>query len=456
MKAYRIIGSLFSSLLMPIFIILLCASILVVSAANLITEKSINAIVKNTMQNEEMKAAVSDTLINNIYSGENADSPEMKEAIDQIMELPSIQNVISNIVSNSADEITSGNFDGELNIQEKLEDSLTEDPELLPTLSEDVVNVLLENDSFRTSLAQSFITDASVTAIGEDVVDMLLQEPAVKTMIAQIVTYSIENNLGIDKTFDVDIAQGLSDMIAENPTLAQSVAEISFPDSQTFDAAVAEATAFANKTGQPAPQEGISQVEFLQYYLEIYGHNINDAVKGAILNAETDRTDYAPDAAPDAESQSNDLSIKFDDETVATLNEIAAILNVFKSPLFILAILSIFLFYYLFAALLTWSFRYPLIFSGIASIITGISLIVIAMIPISDILAASAGEGAENLVFALIASIWGVLANKLLLIGTLGIVLGIALITVFIITHIMIKNKALKESISETEPISIA
>ena len=441
MKVYRTIGTVISILLTPVFILLLCAALVLSGAAGLVTQKSIDSIAKNAMTNEDIKSSVSNMLADSLLEGTDMNDPQMKETVDQLMELPSIQQMISGIVSESAEEITSGDFDGELDISEKLQDTITADPELLPTFSEDIVTVLLDNDAFRTSMIQSIAADDSALILGEELMDMLLQEPAVKSILAQVVTYTLEDKLGVYHTPAVDIAEEMHDLITENPTLAEAVVAITFPDGETFDAAIAEATAFANKVGEPTPRDGISKVEFLEYYLHLYRHNINDAFRGAIFSAETDQTDYAPDATPNSPSQANDMTLKFDEETVATLNEIAAILNIFKSPLFIVGILFFFVLTYLLTALLTWSFRYPLLFSGITAIFTGLLLIIIGMIPISDILSAASGNGTEALAFALVATIWGVLSDKLVLFGTVSIVLGIVLITVFIIIGMQVRNK---------------
>lgn len=447
MKVYRIIGAVFSSILMPIFIVLLCTSLLITSAANLVTKKSIDAIVGSAMENEEMKNSVSDMVIESLYGGENIDDPQMKESIDKIMELPSVQSIISGIVSDSADEITSGSFDGELNVQEKLQNTLTEDSEILPTLSKDIVNVMMESESFRDTLVESLLGEGTADSIGGELMDELLQDPAVQEVFAKIVMGTLQSKLNLKNVPTVNIADEMLNFVSENPVLAEEVIDTILSDGESFDLAVAEAAAYAEENGLPAPAADITKLDFAVYYLELYREELNASFQDEVYNSDVDYTNYAPEATP--EDKSNDLSIEFDEETVNTLNEFAEILNTFKSPLFILAIFGVFLFYYLLATLLTCSFRYPLIFSGIASIVTGISLIVVAMIPISDILAASTGEGAESLALALVASIWGVLANKLMLIGTLGIVLGIVLITVFIITGILIKNKAHEAMLAE-------
>ena len=135
MKAYRIIGSIFGSILMPVFIIVLCACLLVASAAGLITTKSITNMVESAMDNDDIQSSVSEVLVENLTIPGISDNPEMQDSINQIMSLPSVQGMISGIISDGAEELTSGNFDGELNVQEILQDTLTQDPELLSTMS---------------------------------------------------------------------------------------------------------------------------------------------------------------------------------------------------------------------------------------------------------------------------------------------------------------------------------
>ena len=98
------------------------------------------------MDNEELQSSVSDVLIENISIPGVSDNPQMQDSINQIMSLPSVQGVISGIISDSAEELTSGSFDGELNVQEILQDTLTQDPELLSTMSTEIVDIMMENE----------------------------------------------------------------------------------------------------------------------------------------------------------------------------------------------------------------------------------------------------------------------------------------------------------------------
>jgi hypothetical protein len=104
--------------------------------------------------------------------------------------------------------------------------------------------------------------------------------------------------------------------------------------------AVTEAEIYAKNNGLPLPPTNGSKLDFAKYYLELHREKLNDSFKNEVYQDDVDYTDYAPDA-PATESGS-DLNIQFDEETVNTLNELAAILNILKKPIFIIAILGIF------------------------------------------------------------------------------------------------------------------
>ena len=437
MKAYRIIGSIFGSILMPVFIIVLCACLLVASAAGLITTKSITNMVESAMDNDNIQSSVSEVLVENLTIPGISDNPEMQDSINQIMSLPSVQGMISGIISDGAEELTSGNFDGELNVQEILQDTLTQDPELLSTMSTEIVDIMMENEELRNSIATSLLGENASEILGDELIDDLMQAPEVKNIFAKMITGTLQTGLQIEAEA-INITDEMENLISENPALVEDVMDALIPNEEAFRNAIAEAATYAQENGLPAPDANISKLDFAAYYLDLYGDQLNSIFRNTNFDADVDYTDYETPTS----SSDNALNLTFDEETVAMINQAAEILNILRSPLFILAILGILFFYYLLMALFTWSFRYPLMFCGITAILTGMLLIAITNFPVYDLLNASAAtDSAELLVFSLITSVWGVLAKKIVLFGTTGIVLGILLITVFIITGIMIKNK---------------
>ena len=437
MKAYRIIGSIFGSILMPVFIIVLCACLLVASAAGLITTKSITNMVESAMDNDDIQSSVSEVLVENLTIPGISDNPEMQDSINQIMSLPSVQGMISDIISDGAEELTSGNFDGELNVQEILQDTLTQDPELLSTMSTEIVDIMIENEELRNSIATSLLGENASEILGDELIDDLMQAPEVKNIFAKMITGTLQTGLQIEAEA-INITDEMENLISENPALVEDVMDALIPNEEAFQNVIAEATTYAQENGLPAPDANISKLDFAAYYLNLYGDQLNSIFQNTNFDADVDYTDYETPTS----SSDNALNLTFDEETVAMINQAAEVLNILRSPLFILAILGILLFYYLLMALFTWSFRYPLMFCGITAILTGMLLIAITNLPVYDLLNASAAtDSAELLVFPLITSVWGVLAKKIVLFGTAGIVLGILLITVFIITGIMIKNK---------------
>jgi hypothetical protein len=311
-------------------------------------------------------------------------------------------------------------------------------------MSTEIVDIVMENEELRDSIATSLLGENATEILGEELIDELMQAPEVKNIFSKMITGTLQTGLQIEAEA-VDIAVEMENLISENPALVENVMDALIPDEESFQNAVAEAAAYAKENGLPEPDAGISKVDFAAYYLDLYGDQLNSLFQNAEFDNDVDYTDYETPA----DTSDNALNLTFDEETVAMLNQAAEILNIFRSPLFILAILGILIFYYLLMALFTWNFRYPLIFSGIAAILTGLILITLTTFPIHDILNMVTADSAELLVATLITSVWGVLIKKLIIFGTIGIVLGITLITVFIITGIMIKNKQREALLAE-------
>ena len=435
MKIYRTVGAIIGSFLTPIFIFLLCAAIILSSAANLLTQNGIEHIVARTIKDPAVKDSLSDVFMKSDPTNSNKQNAQIQDSFEKITELSSVQNVVSNIVYDSIHEITSGSFDGELNVQEKLQNTVTEDQKILPSISEDIAEVMLEDDAFRASLISSLVGDETLNPLGEDLLDQLMEEPSIKKIASQIVSYSLENEFGISHATTVDIAQEMSDLMKENPSLSEEVVNTLLPDSESFYKAVADAAAYAKEKGVPEPKVGISKMEFAEYYLHLYRHNINENVRNTIFQYESnvDYTDYTA-------HQENAYTVQFDEKTVEILNRLSVYLTLLQSPAFILGIILAFFAFYFFTMLLTWSFRYPMIFNAIIALFVGIALISVSMIPFSALMLHPTGE-MTAISIALLDSIWGVLANNLMLIGTVGIVISIAFMTAFIMTGIAKKNK---------------
>ena len=218
MKIYRTVGAIIGSFLTPIFIFLLCAAIILSSAANLLTQNGIEHIVARTIKDPAVKDSLSDVFMKSDPTNSNKQNAQIQDSFEKITELSSVQNVVSNIVYDSIHEITSGSFDGELNVQEKLQNTVTEDQKILPSISEDIAEVMLEDDAFRASLISSLVGDETLNPLGEDLLDQLMEEPSIKKIASQIVSYSLENEFGISHATTVDIAQEMSDLMKENPS----------------------------------------------------------------------------------------------------------------------------------------------------------------------------------------------------------------------------------------------
>ncbi len=444
MKTLRIVGSVCGGLLMPIFIILLCTMILVSNTAGMLTEANLQHIISTSIRQEGMKNAISDMLASELIadSATEEEKTQMKETVNQLLARPSFETLVADIVSDTVSEVMSGNFNGEIDISKKLNAAITSDTETLNQITVDLTNVMLENDSLRKQLTSSYTAGTIFDDMNEENKDMILTEPAVKEVVSNVLAESLKAELTGTAREPIDIAQKIKTLLIENPSLAATfVIAYGLDDEAKKETVMQEATDHAEQIGAKAPSENLSDLEMLLYLVDLYQDELNAAFNESFTGADIDFVPYAPDIAYDA-SESDNTVIKFDEETTEMINTLASFIHFFRSVAFIAMIIGVFVLLYLLMALLTWSFRHPLIFSGITAVLTGILLLVIGLLPIHDILALiiETGETTE-IIFAFIDSAWSVLSDKLILLSVISILVGILMITGFIVIGILAKKK---------------
>ncbi len=426
MKTYRLIGSTLCAVLTPFTILILCAALLLFNVAGMITEDTIRNLTEDFMQDEQVRDTVSGYFTEELFGSGREDSPIAKESIDKIIALPSTQKLISEILASGTEELTGGEFDGTLNLSEKIRENFTENPETMTDFSDDVSNVLLEDTDFRETIKQAFLTENDgVPAIDGETLDKILQTESCRKLLSAMLSQKLSEAVGAPVPEPLNIADELADFIKNEPALADEVIDAYFPDSETFYAAVADASAYAKEVGAPQPEIGISKTDFVLYCLELYEDDCNEYFDQILGGAEVDYTaSESTDANPP--DGADDLVLELDEETTEMLNQLASALAFLRSTAFLLIILAFFALSYLFTALLTFSLRRPLIFSGITALLTGIALIAVTALPIPS-LATEVVTDSTELITSLIASVWGSLSTGLIITGVIAIVVGILL-----------------------------
>ena len=441
MKAIRIVGSVFSSILMPFIVIILCAALLLFNAATLITETAITQMLERTMNNEQVVDAVTDTIAENLF-GEDSSIPLEKETLETIIQSPSVQNLITDLVTDSATEITSGEFSGTLDVGEKLTDILTEEPERLDDISADIAHAVLSDPKICRTFADSVLGEDST--LDEATVERILQSNAVKQLFADVIKIETAAGLGVPTDTTVDVCDSFAALIEEEPVLADSVIESYFPDSNSFYAAVAEVSAHAAEIGAKEPPVGISKKDFVLYCLDLYREECNDYFLSAF--ASVDYTDYEIDMTTPEEDAESTLVLQLSEEDTKTLNMLCSALSFLRSITFLFYTAAAFIVFYLMFALLTLSFTYAMTFSGISALLTGAVMIGCTFIPVSDLVATQAVDTADSmgaLILSLIETVWSILSTNLIVTGIVCVVIGI----VFIATPIAIRSADRKKAI---------
>ncbi len=442
MKALRIIGSVVGGLLIPVTAILLCAMLFLYSAAGLITNKTIENVVRKSMENETVQASIG----NMLFSQFSATTPEgsqpnsLQSAVSDLMMKPSIQQALSDVINDSVNEMMSGSFDGELNIEEKVVEAIVSNPETLNQITSDMTDVMVESGALLDMMSGSGTVGTVLGDLSEETTQELLSDSEVQALISEVLAATITNTLTPENAQSIDFAGEIGTIIENNPTLFEEVIHTYIPDEETKQQIIEAESAYAEQLGVTPPDSDLTDTELVCYLLDLYQKDINQEINAMLGFYEVDYSDFDPDIAFDAPASSS-ISITFDQKTTDMINKLSACMNIFRHVLFLTLIFAVFVLFYFFMALLMWSFRYPLIFSSITAILTGILLIVIGALPIKDIMTLiDLGEYAE-LILELLDSVWDVLSDALMIAGAIGILLGLLMITAFILTGMYMKKK---------------
>ncbi len=527
MKALRIIGSIIGAFLLPVVSILLCCSILIASIAGLTTNKGLDSIVSIAMENDNVQNAlgvlVADAFADQIPMGNTPEGQiAIREALTVAMEKPSVQEAVSELVKDSMAEVTSGEFNGTLELKRKLAEAIENNPEAMGEITSAILssglfssflfgspseeNTSNENtqgtkpvettvgsqltettasgttptettagnidapettsstkpnettgekpvettDNAASGLVDDIVSGGGTAAdllntLDKETVDEILADKDVQALIADVMAKKLASSLfGTERP--IDVAGPVGELIEAKPELFEDAIKTFIPDEETKQSVIANATADAAAAGVAPPAEDLTDTELVLYLLDLHREEFNEEVL-ANLNVDftapdIDYTAYDTDAASSNAVTVEDGTIYFDEETTALINELSAVLNTLRGPGFIIGILLIFVLFYLFMSLLTWSFRYGLIFESILSFLTGILLIAVGFIPVISLLPASVGDAAIDLAYTLVEAVWRVLAGKFTAYGAICLLVCALCVAGFVFWTIQKRKKA--------------
>ncbi len=446
MKTLRIIGSVVGSLLVPMIAILLCAMILLFSAANLITDNMISSVVRTSMENESIQASIGDLLLGQMPIAEGMNSNTMQNVVSSFMSKPAVQDKITVIVQESVEEVTGGNFDGTLDLEEKIAESLLSDPEAVKEIASDLTGVIMTDEALiATVIPPESEIGIVFSYLDEDTKESLLADEDVHAMVSDMITVMITNTLEPNRAQTIDVAKKIQTLVEENPALIEQILNSYMPDEESKNAVIADLKLYADSIGAAYPEENLSQIEFASYLVDLYYDKINADINLALGFSQAaphdlDYTDFFDPKAAAFSQSSSGAAITFDEETTEKINSFSSYLSIFRSKVFLaLTIIFLILFYFL-MVLFTWDFRTPLIFTGITSVITGLLLFVIGILPVQSLLSTINMGEYDDLIQALVQIIWIDFSEALMIAGLISLIAGIIMILGFVLFRIYAKK----------------
>ena len=159
------------------------------------------------------------------------------------------------------------------------------------------------------------------------------------------------------------------------------------------------------------------------------------------------------------------LSIENEEELPAemaelrnTITMVSDTLALLQNPVLYVAIAGIVIIFFLLFALLTWSFKIPSMITGIATILAGAPLLLIATasVPFEAIIESLAlnDPAMKQTVAGLATTIWASIASNLLITAVVCICAGVLLIGLFILLQILSSKKRKAQSSAEMRAIA--
>ncbi|MBQ8497141.1 MAG: hypothetical protein IJ489_06800 [Clostridia bacterium] len=414
MKIYRTIGTILSSLFMLILVIVLTASLLILSAARAVSKDTISNITKTVLSNEDVQAEI---------------SSEISSALTDMLQ---------NIVSTKPSQPPTQNQN-----QNQNQNSTPQNP------SQSTGNTTNGNENTEQS-------PETVIQVTEEKITEILNMPEVQDTLSDIVSDYAMAIIEQKENHNISCSQSIEDMLAENPEAFNiQIEDIIKECNLTYDDFYDIAKELAEQNDFAIPEKGAS---YTAVAIAILGHKseeIDALIEGVIEQflPASDSADqiYAIHTMPvlTAVPSITAPSETEIDEAQSTLETISSVLTILKNPRIYAALLSLLLVFFLITALFTWSFKRPLLLIGIAAILTGILLIGVANLPIPyDALAELTAEiimpdsdSLESTMRDVIITTWDSAASIITTHAIVSVLIGILCCTSFALIGIFTKKK---------------
>lgn len=378
MKIYRTLGTILSSFLIVILVIALFSSMLVFSAARAVSKNTISDITKAIVANEDVRAEISTSLSS------------------------SIADVLQSALGNSSDQ--TGNVENPSGGNPGTSEGNVGSPEGNIGGSEGNVGESEGNviDPEQNENSTPSTPENDLLAFSEGLINNVLNMPAVQDTIGDIVA---EYAMAIleQKNPEVSLSESIENMFAENPEAFNTQIENVVTQCQlTYDDIYEIAASIAEESESEVPAYGASYTDLI---LSVFGQVREeiDALLDGILTEFLPATDSA-EAIPTVKNARAFTvltampltSIPANNDTAEAESALAIfsnILSILQDPKIYFAVFALLLIFFLITALFTWSFRRPLLFIGIAMIITSLLLLAVTFFPIPyDALAEMAAD----------------------------------------------------------------
>ncbi len=401
MKIYRAIGTILSAVLTLVLVILLTCSTLVLCAARAVSKDTVSDITKTVISNEDVQKEI---------------SAGLSAAITDML------------------------FD--FSIAQK------------PTQNGGTQSV---EQSGKPSSSQTQEIPEQTLVVSEEQINEILNMPEVQNAISDIVSDYAMLIIEQKEDHNVSCAQTIENMLSENPDAFNAQFESILNDcGLSYDEVYDLASEFAAQNGFTIAPRGVSytaiaisilnqKTEELDAMIESVIEEFlpaTDSAEPSLSAASAIRTMPVLTAIPNNAEANNG-------EAQSALSLFSQILAILQNPRIYAALLSLLLVFFLITALFTWSFKRPLLFIGIAAILTGALLIGVSNLPIPYDMLAEIGadmimpESAslQSTMHDVLVTAWDNASGIILTHASIAIAIGVISCTGFALLCIFGKKK---------------
>ncbi len=418
MKVYRAIGTVLSSILILVLVLVLVSSLLVVSVAQCVSKDTISNITKTILSNESVKEEI---------------SAGLSQALTDMM-----QSMVSNkptSESNQQNTVPSGN-------QQTSENA--------PQYG-DNENPYKGNDDGNESTGE--VVEQEITiAVSQERISEILSMPAVQDAVSDLVSDYAMVIIEQKENHNVSCSQTVEKMLADNAgEFNVQIENIVSDCNMMYDDFYDTAALIASENDLYIPDRGASYVSVL---IAIIGQKRGDIDRmiETVLQDFLPASDSAEFTNPQASLRSLPVltaTVTLPSDTDSALSFASEALEILQNPKIYAAVLSVILIFFLITAFFTWSFKRPLLFIGIASVLTALCLFAVTYIPmpydmVAEILAESIMPDNASLIGTMrdvTATTWSAACNIIRVHALSALIIGVLCFIGFGILYSISKKK---------------